>query len=676
MIQPDQYMMKEGILVHVVQGLALKVGAHRWFLINSWLLLAVLPGQAQSDQVIQDLENKAELVQYDSLERAAAYNQLVAIYYNRDLQKARRYHRRALRLLTQVPPSLERGRAYLNEAQFRYGQGQYAAAIEQALQAQKVADAHQNAQLANATHALLGLIYSTKGYVYEGTKYSLMAKSNMRELKRSPELGLPYYQVGTALIMLNDTARALTCFRLAMNEQVRAGQDYLIGLVDVERGLWHIQRREWAKAQVRLDRALQQSQAQNNIRGVAYANYALGLLHSLQQFNEEAIDYFGNAKDTYDRLEDNLSVAKVLKGMAMVALDQTNYDKAEQYLKDALQRARRSNARVMVQNIYSDLYKIAREAERYEEAMGYQEMYHAIKDTIQNNDKIRAIAEIQSKYRMQELERENEELEISRQLNAQQLRNEELRNESFTYVVAALGAGLVLMLIIGILVFRQNKLNNRIRVKGLEQKALRAQMNPHFLFNSLNSIQSLIATDRNAEASIYLAKFSRLMRRILQNSRQAFITLDQEMEFLDSYIELEQRRFTEVFEYEIQEAVEDSHFVMIQPMVIQPFIENAIIHGLLRQSKKGKLSVRFEEFNDQLIRCVIEDNGIGRAAAAAFKTDEKQESLGVKITEQRLQQFMKDKNAGPAVRYVDLTDAQGQAAGTRVEVLLPIKYKA
>ena len=639
-----------------------------------WLLVAVL--QAQSNQTIHTLQSKAELVQYDSLERAAAYNQLVGIYYNRDLQKARRCHRKSLGLLTQAPMALERGHAYLNEAQFRYGQGQYSAAIEQAMQAKKIAKACQNTKLESATNALLGLVYSTKGYVYEGTEYSLKARDQMRELRRTPALGLPYYQVGTALIMLNDTARALTCFRLAMNEQVRMGQDYLIGLVDVERGLWHLQRREWDRAQVRLNRALEQSQVQSNTRGVAYANYAFGLLYSAQRLNDKALNYFGRAKDLYDRLEDNLSMAKVSKGMATVALQQNDYAEAEQHLDDALQRARRSRAMAMVKNIYADLYKIARSAGRYEEALDYQETYHTIKDSIRNNDKIRAIAEIQSKYRMQELERENEELEISRVLNAQTLHNQELRNRQITYVTVGLASVFILAIIIGFLVFRQNKLNNRIRVNKLEQRALRAQMNPHFLFNSLNSIQSLIATDRNAEASIYLAKFSRLMRRILQNSRQAFISLNQEIEFLDNYMELEQRRFTASFEYEIREEVEDAHFMMIQPMVIQPFVENAIIHGLLRQSKKGKLSVCFQAYNDQLIQCIIEDNGIGRVAAAAFKTDEKQESLGVKITEQRLQQFMKDKNVGPAVRYVDLTDAQGQAIGTRVEVLLPIKYKA
>lgn len=655
----------------------MRVGTfNKWLWIQVFLWLFAVTAAAQSHQTIQALEDKAELVQYDSLERAHAYNQLVSIYYNRDLQKARRYHRQALRLLTQAIPSLERGRAHLNEAQFRYGQGQYASAIEQALQAQKIADAHKDMPLKSATYALLGLIYSTKGYVFEGTEYSLKAKGQMRELKRSPELGLPYYQIGTALIMLNDTAHALTCFRLAMNEQVRAEQDYLIGLIDVERGLWHIQRGEWSKAQVRLDRALDQSQTQNNIRGVAYANYALGVLHSGQQSVGQALAYFGKAKDIYDRLEDNLSVARVLKGMAAVRFQQRDYKEAEEYLNSALQRAQKSRAMVMVKSIYFDLYEIARAAGRDEDALDRLQQYYKIKDAIENNDRMRAIAEIQSKYRMQELERENEELEINRQLNAQKLRNQELRTRQVTYIVVGMGAGLILILIIGFLILRQNKLNNHIRIKALEQHALRAQMNPHFLFNSLNSIQSLIATDRNAEASIYLAKFSRLMRRILQNSRQAFISLNQEIEFLDNYIELEQRRFTEAFEYEIREEVEDAHFVMIQPMVIQPFIENAIIHGLLRQAQKGKLSVVFQEYSEYLIRCVIEDNGIGRKAAAAFKTDEKQESLGVKITEERLQQFIKDKNAGPAVRYVDLNDEQGQPTGTRVEVLLPIKYKA
>lgn len=643
-----------------------------------WLLCG--RAQAQSNEQIQILKNQAELVQNDSLARASAYNQLTTIYYNRDLQKARRYHRNAVQLLNALPTTLEWGHACLNEAHLRYGQGRYAAAIDQAQRAHKIASDHNDWGLRAASNALLSLIYSTKGYAYEATAHGLRAGAELRELPRAPELALPYYQLGNAFILLNDTSKALTYFRLAMNEQVRQGQDNIVALIDVERGLLHVERNEWTKAQSRLQRALDQSTEQNNTRGIAYANYALGILASSEQFNDQALDYFKKAKDIYDQLEDNVSMARVLKGMAGVALNRRQYTEAELYLQEALQRARTSRAMVMVKSVYRDLSDVYRAAGRYEDAMNHQQKYHTIKDSIFNQDKNRAIAEIQSKYQMKELQRRNQELEERNQLNlalqAKTKLAQELQQRESSYVIIGLTSVFVLVVIIGLLVFRQDKLNNRIREKGLEQRALRAQMNPHFLFNSLNSIQSLIATDRNAEASIYLAKFSRLMRRILQNSRRAFIPLIQEIEFLDNYMELEQRRFTEAFEYELKEDMDDAHFIMIQPMVIQPFIENAIIHGLLRQSKKGKLLVHFKEYSDQLIQCIIEDNGIGRDAAAAFKTDEKQESLGVKITEQRLQQSIKDKSAGPAVRYIDLVDAQGQAAGTRVEVLLPIKFKA
>lgn len=635
----------------------------------------------QSSERIKVLQNLALSVEYDSLERAHAYNELAAVYYNRDLQQARRYHRNALKLLTQVPPAVERGQAHLNEAHFRYGQGQYAAAIEQAQQARRIGQGYEHGALEGGADALLSLVYSTKGYAYEGTVHGLRAAETLRQQPNSPSLALSYYQLGNSFIMLNDTSKALTYFRIAMTPQVREGQGNLVALINVERGLVHLQRSEQRKAKERLELALEQGKNEYNIRGIAYANYALGLLASREQANEEALNYFKIAKDHYDQLEDNVSTAKVLKGMAAVFLNSRQYTKAELYLQDALNRARVSRAMVMVKSIYYDLSNVYRTAGRYADAMNSQQKYHSIKDSIFNHDKNRTIAEIQSRYQMKELERKNAELERERNLNlalqAETLQNQELRNRQNSYAIFGLTSVFALMAIIGFLVFRQQKLNNQIRIKGLEQRALRAQMNPHFLFNSLNSIQSLIATDRNAEASIYLAKFSRLMRRILNNSRQAYIPLSQEIEFLDNYIELEQRRFTEAFEYELREDVEDTDFVMIQPMVIQPFIENAIIHGLLRQpEKKGTLLVHFREYSETLIQCIIEDNGIGRVAAAAYKNEEKQESLGVKITEQRLKQSIKEKIIDPVVRYVDLVDADGQAAGTRVEVLLPIKFKA
>ncbi|MGH1334791.1 MAG: tetratricopeptide repeat-containing sensor histidine kinase [Aureispira sp.] len=637
---------------------------------------------AQSGTLIKELRTIAEDKTRDTLERSSAYNRLTVIYYNRDLQKARRYHKSALKLLDRQVPTLEQGYSLLNEALLAYGQGQYEQAIEQALKAKRLAENFKDASLQAAANAQLGLVYSTKGYAFKATSHNLAAIKLLNNMPPSPEQTLPYYQIGNGYALLGDTIKALIYYRQAILPLRQEEQENIRALVTLEKGLLHVQRNEWTKAKERLELGLESSRTQYNTRGIAYGNYALGLLSSSEQFNDQAMIHYNKAKDIYDQLEDKVSIAKVLQGMSKVALERQQYQEAEGYLLEALKRVRSNRAMAIVKDIYENLTNVYLAGQRYEKAMGSYQKYHTIQDSIFNRDKNRAIAEIQSQYRMQELQRENRELEekhsLTLQLQSETLRNQELKNKQNYYIIAGLVAGLLLIIIIGLLVFRQDKLKTRIRETELEQRALRSQMNPHFMFNSLNSIQSLIATDNNAEASIYLAKFSRLMRRILQNSRQAYIPLHQEMEFLDNYIELEQRRFKEAFDYEMEEeGIEDAHFVMIPPLVIQPFIENAIIHGLLRQAKKGKLLVRFEEYNTTLIKCTIEDNGIGRQAAAAFKTDDKQESLGIKITEQRLEYLtLKEKVKGPFVHFIDLKDDQEQATGTRIELLLPIKYKA
>lgn len=637
---------------------------------------------AQSSTLIKKLRTVAENKTCDTLERSRAYNHLVVIYYNRDLQKARRYHKNALRLLAGQSHTLEQGYALLNEALLFYGQGRYEHAIEQALRAKHLAEQLENTSLQAAVHAQLGLVYSTKGYAFKATSHNLAAIKLLNNMPPTPDQTLPYYQIGTGYALLGDTTKALVYYRQATLPLRQKEQGNIGALIILEKGLLHVQRNEWTQAKERLERGLENSQVQHNTRGIAYGNYALGLLSSSEQFNDQAMQYYQKAKDIYDQLEDKVSIARVLQGMANVALERKQYQKAESYLLEALQRVRANRAMMIVKEIYQSLTNVYMAAELFNKAIDSYQKYHTIQDSIFNRDKNRAIAEIQSRYRMQELQRENAELEekhsLTLQLQAKTLRNQQLKNERNSYIIIGLISGLLLIVIIGLLVFRQDKLKTRIREKELEQRALRSQMNPHFMFNSLNSIQSLIATDNNAEASIYLAKFSRLMRRILQNSRQAYIPLHQEMEFLDNYIELEQRRFKEAFDYELkEEGVEDAHFVMIPPLVIQPFIENAIIHGLLRQAKKGKLLVQFEAYNNNLIKCTIEDNGIGRQAAAAFKTDAQQESLGIKITEQRLEYLtLKERITGPFVHVIDLKDKKGQAVGTRVELLLPIKYKA
>ncbi|MDW3646110.1 MAG: two-component regulator propeller domain-containing protein [Bacteroidia bacterium] len=220
----------------------------------------------------------------------------------------------------------------------------------------------------------------------------------------------------------------------------------------------------------------------------------------------------------------------------------------------------------------------------------------------------------------------------------------------------------------------QEKLQIEKDLIQLEQKALRLQMNPHFLFNALNSIQGLIAKEDSKKARYYLAKFSKLMRLVLENSRESMIPLEDEIETLEHYLTVEKFSSGEKFEYSIHCDEEiDPEEILIPPMMIQPFIENSIIHGVAHLQEKGRIEVEFRKIHKR-IECYITDNGVGRKKAAAIKSQRahKHKSTALLVTQERLDILSKGADWGKSIEIVDLQDQAGDSAGTRVILRLPL----
>ena len=214
------------------------------------------------------------------------------------------------------------------------------------------------------------------------------------------------------------------------------------------------------------------------------------------------------------------------------------------------------------------------------------------------------------------------------------------------------------------------------QIAEIEMKALRAQMNPHFIFNSMNSIQKFILKNDSFSASQYLTKFSKLIRLILDNSNQNYISLESEIALLKLYIEIEDLRFDNQFEYEIK--IDDSlntEAVQIPSMIIQPYIENAIWHGLLHKETKGKLTLEITKLDDAMIKVVVSDDGIGRQKALELKSKQilKRKSYGLQITEDRIDILNKTKSNKTQLQIFDLKDEEGNPTGTKIELIIPIQ---
>ncbi len=214
------------------------------------------------------------------------------------------------------------------------------------------------------------------------------------------------------------------------------------------------------------------------------------------------------------------------------------------------------------------------------------------------------------------------------------------------------------------------------KLAEVEMAALRSQMNPHFLFNCLNSINRFIQRNEPDEASAYLTKFSRLIRLVLDNSRSDIVSLRDEMKALRLYVELEAMRFVGRFSYSIEIASDlDTSSIEVPPMLIQPYVENAIWHGLMhREGGGGQLIVRVYPWENRLY-IEVEDNGVGRKMARELKSKSAtlHKSHGMKVTAERIEIINEIYEAEATLRIEDLFSENGKAAGTKVKLSLPLK---
>jgi LytS/YehU family sensor histidine kinase len=239
----------------------------------------------------------------------------------------------------------------------------------------------------------------------------------------------------------------------------------------------------------------------------------------------------------------------------------------------------------------------------------------------------------------------------------------------------------VLSLAIGILLFSRAKINAKRRLSEMNRKIsevtqanLRQQMNPHFIFNTLNSIQYYMYQHDKLATNNYLTKFSSLMRKVLENSQHTAVPLRDELDALNLYLELETIRFKDKFDYEINVDEEiDTILYKVPTMLIQPYVENSICHGLMPGEAKGLVKIDLKLENDY-ISCTIEDNGIGREAALERKnkSENNHNSLGTRIVNSRLDLVNALYGTSLKTIYTDLKTKNGEPEGTRVEIQIPI----
>ncbi|MBL7831495.1 MAG: tetratricopeptide repeat protein [Saprospiraceae bacterium] len=346
---------------------------------------------------------------------------------------------------------------------------------------------------------------------------------------------------------------------------------------------------------------------------------------------EEALQYFDKAENLYlDLLPPDLgNISVIMNGRAKIYAKIGDTDKAMNCFAKATELAKKDKNFKQLAQICKDIAQFHKDQNDYKNAYEYLILYDDFNSKANEELNSKMLIEFEVKYEAEKKEKEAEFL--------------------------------------------------RLQTTELQLKALRAQMNPHFMYNALNSIQHFITSYEISSASNYLAKFAKLMRQSLDYSELQVISIEKELEFLEDYLFINKKlRFQDKLEYEIilDSEIEDD-IIGVPTMIVQPYVENAIEHGL-RLKKDGKVVIEFRLEDDETIKCIIQDNGIGRRQALDMQAKgaygHKHQSRGTDITEKRLSLLSTKDGTSGGVTIIDLFDPLTQeSTGTRVEILIPIQ---
>ncbi len=364
--------------------------------------------------------------------------------------------------------------------------------------------------------------------------------------------------------------------------------------------------------------------------------------------------------------KDYLSTEYINLGWAQTKLKQ--YTKAEKNLLKGLAIAKEYNISPNISEAYSHLSELSQQKNDYKNSLRYYKLSEEFDEKISNERNIQYVNDLIIKY---DSEKKNNQIKaLANQNKIDQLNFSKNRKIWLISLISLSLLALVLYFL-----YRQRNLKNEKRILTLEQDLLRIQMNPHFIFNALNSIKLYIINNEQKNAVHYLNKFSKLIRKILDASSVKEISLSEELKTMDLYVGIENIRFSNQIKYETIIAPSiNLDTIKVPPLILQPFLENSIWHGL--SSKKGlkKITVSIGQVDKKFIQITIEDNGIGRKESAKIKANKviRRKSFGIDITKERLTNFVKNCQHSFSLSYKDLVDNNNNAIGTQLILQIPL----
>ena len=406
----------------------------------------------------------------------------------------------------------------------------------------------------------------------------------------------------------------------------------------------------------------------NNTFGKIICNSSIANIYIKQNKPKKAIDLISINLISAKKLGNKKYLANEYLNLGWSQSKLNLFSEAEKNLNQGLNIAKKYNLSSSLSYAYSHLSELHQKKNDYKTALKYYQLSDEFEKKISNERTIQYVNDLIIKY---DSERQNNQIKnLAKQNEISKLQLIKNRNIWIITFVS-----LVLLLATLYFLYRQRLLEKQKRILTLEQDVLRTQMNPHFIFNALNSIKHYIINNEQKNAVHYLNKFSKLVRKILESSSVKEVSIQEELETMDLYMNIENIRFSNEINYDVNVDTDlDLSTIKVPPLVLQPFLENALWHGL--SSKKGNKNITLSVFkpSSDFIQIDIEDNGIGRKASAKIKSNKviNRKSIGIELTKERLKNFIKDLKNPFSLVFKDLVDENKKPTGTKVALRIPI----
>lgn len=552
----------------------------------------------------------------------------------------------------------ELGRTYRNKSQ-------YEKAIKLHEQALDIAEKTKNLEFKVATLNYLGVVYRRTSSIRTAMDYNQQAlelaetvNNPSESLKKS--INISNNCIGNLYQLLKQYDEAIIYFKKSLKLEAELGNTLGMAINYQNIGECLEEQGELKEALENYRTSLTYNEEIDNEMGRVICKTSMAQIYLKQNRIEDAANLLESTLPRAQKLGDGFLIAPIYinLGCSQMLADQS--DKAEANILEGLEIAENSNLPGQASRASHLLSELYQKSENYKEALYYTTKAQKLDEEILNENTIRYVNDIIYRYDSEKQNAQIDQYEV------------ELRTKNTTLLIS----GIALALLAGILyiLYRQYQLKNDKKLLTLEQSMLRSQMNPHFLFNSLNSIKLYIINNEQKNAVHYLNKFSKLVRKILESSSMREIPLAEELETVELYMNIENIRFSNEIDFKIRvDKGIDPHTIKIPSLILQPFLENGLWHGLSSKTGEKKIDLHISKDDNDFIHIAITDNGIGRKAAEKIKQNKvlKRKSVGIEITKERLANFSKDFQNSFNVEIVDLYDANEEAIGTKVILHIP-----